>query len=133
MNLTMTLIEGIAGVNDDSPMRQGQPNAHYGKSPEETSKRYGEFVGRCDFICAYLGRRNDRLFETGLHWGHRVDIEPGGKASQQDSRPANALIAKAVELCEARSVPSDIRDVQLRKHSSLRSGNSRCEADSRRF
>src|SRR5258708_31213434 len=25
------LIEGIAGVNNDSPMRQGKPNGHYGK------------------------------------------------------------------------------------------------------
>ena len=33
------LIQGIRGVNDESPLRQGMPNAYYGKSAEEMSRR----------------------------------------------------------------------------------------------
>src|SRR6516165_1200870 len=48
------LIQAIREVNDESPLRQGMPNGYYGKSYDETKKLYGEFVGRCDFICAYF-------------------------------------------------------------------------------
>ncbi len=98
------LIQGIRGVNDDSPLRQGMRNAYYGKSSEETRKLYGEFVGRCDFICAYLG---DELIGF-LHLVYRGDVASilnlTTKPSHFDKRPANALMAKAAEVCQSRGV-----------------------------
>src|SRR5437899_846804 len=49
------LIKGIADVNNESPMRQGRPNTHYGKSLEQVKKDEVSFLDRSDFICAYLG------------------------------------------------------------------------------
>ncbi len=96
------LIQGIRGVNDDSPLRQGMPNAYYGKSSAETRKLYGEFVGRCDFICAYFG---DELIGF-LHLVYRGEVASilnlTTKPGHFDKRPANALVAKAAEVCKAR-------------------------------
>jgi hypothetical protein len=99
------LIQGIRAVNDESPLRQGMQNAYFGKSSEETRKLYGEFVGRCDFICAFLG---DALIGF-LHLVYRRDVASilnlTTKRSHFDARPANALVAKAVQICELRSIP----------------------------
>jgi hypothetical protein len=98
------LIEGIRGVNDDSPMRQGTVNAYYGKSFDETKERYGEFVGRCDFVCAYFG---EELIGF-LHLIHRGDVSSilnlTSKPSHFDKRPSNALMAKAAEICDSRGI-----------------------------
>jgi hypothetical protein len=103
-SLTSDVVEGIRGVNDDSPMRQGVKNAYYGLTSEETVKRYGEFEGRCDFICAYSGEEMIGF----LHLVYREDVAAilnlTVKPSQLDKRPANALVAKAVEICESRGI-----------------------------
>jgi Acetyltransferase (GNAT) domain len=99
------LIQGIREVNDNSPLRQGMRNAYYGKSSEETKKLYGEFLGRCDFICAYFG---EELIGF-LHLVYRGEIASilnlTTKPSHFDKRPANVLVAKAAEVCEARGIP----------------------------
>jgi len=98
------LIEGIRGVNDDSPMRQGMKNAYFGLTADETRKRYDEFVGRCDFICAFVGEEMIGF----LHLVYRGDVAAilnlTPKPSHFDKRPSNALMAKAVEICESRGI-----------------------------
>jgi hypothetical protein len=98
------LIDGIRAVNDDSPMRQGMKNAYFGLSAEETRDRYSEFVGRCEFICAYYGEEMVGF----LHLVYRGDVAAilnlSAKPSHFDKRPANALMAKAVEICEAHGI-----------------------------
>ena len=98
------LIEQIRRVNDDSPLRQGMPNAYYGRSFEGTKKLYGDFTGRCDFICAYVG---DELIGF-LHLVYRAGIASilnlTTKPSHFDKRPANSLMAAAVEICDAKGI-----------------------------
>jgi hypothetical protein len=98
------LIDAIRQVNDESPLRQGMRNGYYGKSHEETKKLYGEFVGRCDFICASFG---EELIGF-LHLIYRGDVAAilnlTTKQSHFDKRPANALMAKMAELCEAKGI-----------------------------
>ena len=98
------LIEGIRSVNDDCPVRQGMKNAYFGQTFDDTQRRYGEFAGRCDFICAYSQEEAIGF----LHLVYRQDtaaiLNLTVKPSHSDERPANALIAKAVELCCARGI-----------------------------
>jgi hypothetical protein len=98
------VVEGIRDVNDDSPLRQGTKNAYYGLTSEDTWKRYGEFNGRCDFICAYSG---EELIGF-LHLVYREDVAAilnlTVKPSHFDKRPANALMAGAVEVCGGRGI-----------------------------
>lgn len=98
------LIDEIRAVNDDTTMRQGMKNAYYGLTFEETKNRYSEFLGRCDFICAYSG---DEMIGF-LHLVYRNDVAAilnlTSKSSHFDKRPANALMARAVEICEERKI-----------------------------
>jgi hypothetical protein len=98
------LIEGIRGVNDDSPMRQGLRNAYYGLTSEETTKRYGEFLGRCDFICAYSGQEMIGFLHLVYRGNVAAILNLTSKPSHFDKRPANALMAKAVEISEVRGI-----------------------------
>ena len=98
------LVREIMDVNADSPVRQGVENHHYGKSFEQTKRDYSAFLDRSDFICAYLG---DELigFLKMVRRGNIasiLNITP--KPSHYDKRPANALIAKALELCETKGI-----------------------------
>jgi hypothetical protein len=98
------LINGIREVNDESPLRQGTQNAYYGRSYAETEKLYGEFVGRCDFICAYFGEELIGFLHLVYRQGIASVLNLTTKPSHFDKRPANALIAKMVELCEAKGI-----------------------------
>ena len=98
------LIQRIREVNDDSPLRQGMRNAYYGRSFEETKKLYGEFCGRCDFICAYQGEELIGFLHLVYHGGIASILNLTTKPSHFDKRPANSLIAAAVQACEARGI-----------------------------
>jgi hypothetical protein len=98
------LIHGIMGVNNEAPVRQGKRNRHYGKTFEQVKKDHSSFLDLSDFICAYVG---DEL--VGFVWliyrGEIASIlQILTKASHHDKRPANALISKAVELCNAKGL-----------------------------
>jgi GNAT acetyltransferase-like protein len=98
------LVRKIIDVNNDSPVRQGKHFAHYGKTFDQVKKDQSTYLGRSAFICAYAG---DELigFLKMVYRGETASIlQILPRASHQDKRPANALIAKAVELCEARGV-----------------------------
>jgi hypothetical protein len=98
------LIEGIRGVNNDCPLRQGMKNAYYGLTSEATRKRYGEFVGRCDFICAYSGEEMIGFLHLVYRDNVAAILNLTSKPTHFDKRPANALVAKAVEVCEAHGI-----------------------------
>jgi Acetyltransferase (GNAT) family len=117
------LIHGIMEINNESPVRQGKRNRHYGKTFEEVRKDHLSFCDSCDYICAYLGEEL-----IGFIWliyrGEIASIlEILTKSSHQGSRPANALIAKAVELCEVKGLlylTYGMFNYGNKKHSSLR-------------
>ena len=98
------LIRDLMELNNDSKMRQGKPNRHYGKSFEQTKKDQESFPDRRELIWAH----HEGELVGFLKMIYRGDIASIlqfiPKASQSDKRPANALISKAVELCEARGI-----------------------------
>ncbi len=98
------LIAGIMTVNNDSPVRQNVRFVHYGKNFDQVRKDQISFIDRCDFLCAYYG--DDMIgFLKLVYRGDVASIlQILPKASEQDRRPANALIAKAVEVCEAKGI-----------------------------
>jgi hypothetical protein len=98
------LIRQIVEVNNDSPVRQKIPFAHYGKTFEQVKKDQSTFLDRSDFICAYLGSELIGFMKI-VHRGKVASIlQMLPRASHQDKRPANALVAKAIEVCEAKGV-----------------------------
>lgn len=98
------LIRGIIDINNESPVCQGRPSRYYGKSFEEVRKDHCAFLDRSDFICAYCGDEMIGLLKL-VHRGNVTSILGYlSKASHHDKRPANALMARAMELCAAKGV-----------------------------
>ena len=98
------LIKGIMSIQDESPTRQGRRFYHYGKSFEEVRRDHGAFLDRSDFIGAYF---EDELigFLKLVYRGNVASIlQLNSKIAHHDKRVSNALLARAVELCEAKGI-----------------------------
>jgi len=99
------LVRQVMDVYNESPIRQGQRNFHYGKDFDTTKREHGEYLDRSVFIGAFI---NDRLigFAKVVHasgCSHLMKIV--SMVSQRDKAPNNALVAKAIEICAGRKVP----------------------------
>jgi hypothetical protein len=98
------LIRDIVELTKDSPTRQGKRFLHYGKTFEQTKKDQSTHLDRSDFICAYSGNELIGLLKIVYSGSLASVLQFLPKASEQEKRPANALIAKAVEVCEAKGI-----------------------------
>jgi hypothetical protein len=98
------LIRDIVQLNEDSPVRQGKRFIHYRKTFEQTKKDQSTHLDRSDFVCAYSG--NELIGLLKIVYGEKIAsiLQFLPKLSQQDKRPANALIAKAVQICEEKGI-----------------------------
>jgi hypothetical protein len=98
------VISGIAGVQNETPFRQGRKYPHYGKSLEQVERDHGSFLDRSDFICAFF--ENELIGFLKLVYRGKIAalLQLNSKVAHHDKRPSNALLAKAVELCEARGI-----------------------------
>ncbi len=104
VDLDDSFVEGIKSIYDETPVRQGKRFWHYGKSFEAVKKQNSTYSDRSTYVGAYL---NGELI--GCAWLVRVDnaahmIQIISKIKDYDKRPANALIAKAVEVCERKGM-----------------------------
>src|SRR5262249_30655478 len=104
MEFNDELVRGIVEINNDSQIRQGRRFPHYNKTHDQVKQDHSSFLDRSEFICAYLG---DELigFLKIVYRGEVGSImQLLSKAVHYDKRPSNALVARAVERCEARGV-----------------------------
>lgn len=98
------LLAGLIELNNDSPVRQGKAYTHYGKTLEEVRKDQESFPEQRELVWAHAGTELVGFLKI-IYRGQTASVlQLIPKASQSDKRPANALIAKAVELCEARGI-----------------------------
>ncbi len=97
-------IQGIVNINNESPIRQGRAFWHYQKSFDAMKHENSTYADRNEFLGAYY---------QGEMIGYIRIVYVGKVASilqlltmvkHYDKRPANALIAKAVELCEQKGI-----------------------------
>ena len=98
------LVEGIKRIYDETPLRQGRRFWHYGKDIEVVKRDNATYLDRSIFITAHCG---DELI--GFIKMVRVDktmriMQILTKNRHFDKRPANALIAKAVEISSAENM-----------------------------
>ena len=98
------LVEGIAAIYNETPVRLGKPFWHYGKDAATVKRENGTYVERSDFIGAYLEGKLIGFIKI-------VYVDRIGSMMQilsmfqhQDKRTTNALIAKAVEVCVAKGM-----------------------------
>lgn len=98
------LVRALVELNNDSPMRQKIPFAHYGKSLDQVRKDQSTFLDRSEFICAYFGNELVGFMKLVYRGESASVLQFIPKASRGDMRPANALLARAVEVCEGKGI-----------------------------
>jgi hypothetical protein len=101
------LLQGIRGIYNEVPVRQGKRFPHYGMTLERAHQYAGTFLDRSIFIGAFLG-------DTMIGFGKLVTDESRTQAclihilsmvQHRDKAPTNALIAQAVRSCADRGIP----------------------------
>ena len=98
------LMQGILEINNETPIRQGRPFWHYGKSLDMVKRDYTTLLDRSEFIGAF---HDNQLigFIKMIYMGEVAGIlQILSMNKHYDKRPGNALIAKAVERCHAQGI-----------------------------
>jgi hypothetical protein len=101
-----TLVKGIWEVYNESPVRQGVPNKHYGKPLETIFREEATFLETSAFIGAFLG--NELIGFIKLTWDENRNqanlMNILSMVRHKDKAPTNALIAQAVRSCADRNI-----------------------------
>jgi hypothetical protein len=98
------VVRGIQEIQNECRIRQGRKYPHYGKSISQVRRDHSSFLERSEFICAYAGDEVIGFLKLVYRGDVASILQLNSKIAHYDKRPANALLAKAVELCEARRV-----------------------------
>lgn len=104
VKLDEKFVRGIKEIYDEMPVRQGRRFWHFGKDLETIKKENETYLDRSEFIGAYY---NDELigFMKFVYVGQIARLmQIVSKAAHYDKRPMNALIAKAVEVCQGKQI-----------------------------
>jgi hypothetical protein len=99
-------VDGIRGIYDETPVRQGRVFWHYQKSFETVKAENSTHAEHNAFIGAYFEEELIGFIRL-VYVGSTAEIvQILSKTQHQDKRTTNALIAKAVEICEQRGIAS---------------------------
>lgn len=98
------LLAGIMNIYNESPLRQGKRNYHYGKDFATVKREHATFLDRSEFIGAYLGSEMIGFAKVTHGPQYSIIMNIVAKVAHRDKAPMNALIAKSVELVAARGV-----------------------------
>jgi hypothetical protein len=97
-------VSAIKAIYDETPIRQGTRFWHYGKDFETVKMENGTYPERSEFIGAYL--QDELIGFIKLVYVERVAkiMQILSKTAQFDKRPMNALLTKAVEVCQEKGM-----------------------------
>ncbi|SRR6266545_1642478 len=101
-----SLLRGIKGIYDESPVRQGRRNRHYKKDLETLKKEHGMFLDRSQFITVYSAGEMIGFAKVTFSQGFGIFMNFLSQISHRDKAPNNAILAKAVEICADRKLNS---------------------------
>jgi hypothetical protein len=98
------VVRGIMGIYNETPLRQGRRFWHYGKDFATVKSDNSSYVERSQFIGAYCGSEMIGFIKMVFVNKLASIMQILSRTDQQDKRPTNALIAKAVEICAEKGV-----------------------------
>lgn len=95
---------GIVNINNETPIRQGRKFWHYQKSFDEVKRENSTYPERSAFLGAYY--QGEMIGFIRIVYADRVAsiVQLLSMMKHYDKRPANAMIAKAVEICEKKGI-----------------------------
>lgn len=98
-------VKGLMAIFNETPIRQNKPFWHYGKDFKKIKKEFSKNIHREGIVGAYL---NDELigFIMLAHADrYAMTTQILSKIGHRDKSPTNALLAKAVEICDKKKIP----------------------------
>jgi len=100
------LVQGIRGVYNESPVRQGKRNVHYGKDLHTVRSEEATFLDRSIFIGALLDGELIGFVKlvTDADRTQANLMNVVAMIKHRDKAPTNALIAASVRACAARGI-----------------------------
>jgi hypothetical protein len=93
-------VRGMTAIFNETPIRQGRPFWHYGKDFETVRQQFSRFIFREHLLGAYHEGELIGFVMLGDAGRFGVIGQIISKLQHRDKSPNNALIAKAVEVCE---------------------------------
>ena len=97
-------VRGMTAIFNESPVRQGRPFWHYGKSFETIKQQFSRYIHREHMIGAYLGDEMIGFIMLADAGRFGITGQIISSLKHRDKSPNNALIAKAVEVCARRGL-----------------------------
>jgi hypothetical protein len=101
------LIEGIRGIYNETPVRQGKRFPHYGMTVERAREYAGTFLDRSIYIGAFVGDTMIGFIKLSMDESRTQAclVHILSMVEHKDKAPTNALIAEAVRKCAELKVP----------------------------
>lgn len=98
-------VRGMTAIFNETPVRQGRKFWHHGKDFQTVKKQFSRYIHREDMIGAYYQNELIGFIMMGNAGRYGVTGQIISTIKHRDKSTNNALIAKAVELCEKRKFP----------------------------
>ncbi|HEY1462591.1 MAG TPA: hypothetical protein VGF44_04160 [Terriglobales bacterium] len=101
------LIEGICGIYNETPIRQGKRFPHYGMTSQQAQAYAGTFLDRSVYIGGFFEGKMIGFIKLTTDESNTQSclVHILSMVQHKDKAPTNALIAQAVKSCAARKVP----------------------------
>jgi hypothetical protein len=94
----------IKKLYDDTPVRQGRPFWHYQKSFDKVKKENGSYADRSEYIGAFFEQELIGFMKMVYVGDYAKTMQVIAKDRYFYKRPANAMIAKAIEVCAQKGI-----------------------------
>ena len=102
--LNEPLLQGIKAVYDETPIRQGKRNYHYGEDLTKIRREHSTFLDRSQFIAVYDAGQIVGFAKVTFSQGCGIVMNFLSKVSHRDKAVNNAILAKMVEICADRQL-----------------------------
>jgi hypothetical protein len=97
---------GMTTIFNETPVRQGRLFWHYGKSVETVKREFSRYLYREQLIGAYCDDELIGFIMLADAGRFAMLTQIISLVRHRDKSPNNALVAKAVEICAERKIPS---------------------------
>lgn len=93
-------VAGMTAIFNEAPVRQGRPFWHYGKDVETVRQQFSRYIHREHMIGAYYRDEMIGLIMLGNAGRFGLTGQIISSVKHRDKATNNALVAKAVQVCE---------------------------------
>ena len=97
-------VKGLTSIFNETPIRQGKPFWHYGMDFDSVKQVFSRNIHREDIVGAYYNGNLIGFIMLAYGGKYAMLTQILSKLEHRDKSPNNALIAKAVEICDAKKI-----------------------------